>query len=335
MSQEPLPDLGVVVIGRNEGERLGKCLESVVGAARRVVYVDSGSTDGSVALARALGADVVELDRHVPFTPGRSRNEGFRRLRELLPRLRHVQFVDGDCQIVAGWFEKAVAFVDAHPDVAAVAGRLRERHPERSIYNLLCGIEWDLHAIGEVSGCAGNALMRADAFAALNGYRAELVGGEEPEFCRRLRAAGWRIWCLDDRMALHDAAMTRFSQWWKRAMRSGYSSMQRAVARGIPLDIRGVRRMLGVWFWALLLPVAIVSLGAARGGSAALLLLLYPMQIMKLCARGEQRGAGAFRRNCWYAVFLVLAKFPRLAGQFRYLLDRCVRGQPRLIDYKS
>lgn len=335
MSQEPLPDFGVVIIGRNEGERLGKCLESVAGAARRIVYVDSGSTDGSIELARALGADVVELETHIPFAPGRSRNEGFRRLRELLPRLRHVQFVDGDCEIVAGWFEKAVAFLDAHPDVAVVAGRLRERHPERSIYNLLCAIEWDLHANGEIRDCAGTALMRADAFAALNGYRVEIMGGEESELCLRLRAAGWRIWCLQDRMALHDAAMTRFSQWWKRAMRSGYSSMQRAVARGIPLGIRGVRRMLGVWFWALLLPVAIVALAIAWSGSAALLFLLYPMQIAKLCARGEQRGAGALRRNFWYAVFLVLAEFPRLAGQLKFLLNRCVRGQPRLIDYKS
>lgn len=331
----PLPGLGVVIIGRNEGERLEQCLKSVIGAARRVVYVDSGSTDGSAALARALGAAVVELDTHIPFAPGRARNAGFHRLRELCPGLRFVQFVDGDCEVVAGWLERAVAFLDAHPEVAVVGGRLCERDPERSIYNLLCAIEWDTHPVGEAKSCAGNALMRADAFMAMNGYRAELMGGEEPELCQRLRAAGWRVWCLEDRVAMHDAAMTRFGQWWRRAMRSGCASMQRAEVCGIRAGSRSVRRVLSVWFWALLLPIAILALGVAWGESAALLLLLYPLQIAKLCARGGQRGAGAFRRNGWYAVFLVLANFPRLAGHLKYLLSRGGRGQPRLIEYKS
>ena len=85
----------------------------------------------------------------------------------------------------------------------------------------------------------------------------------------------------------------------------------------------------------ILVVVAILALGVAWSGSAALLLLLYPLQMARLCARGRQRGAGAFRRNGWYAVFLVLAKFPRLAGQLKFLLERCIRSRPRLIDYKS
>src|SRR5947207_307333 len=60
--------LGVVVIGRNEGDRLRTCLSAVAGRNLPVVYVDSGSTDGSVATARGLGADVVALDLTTPFT---------------------------------------------------------------------------------------------------------------------------------------------------------------------------------------------------------------------------------------------------------------------------
>jgi hypothetical protein len=52
---------GVVAIGRNEGERLKCCLQSAAGVGT-LVYVDSGSDDGSVAWARARGIDVVELD---------------------------------------------------------------------------------------------------------------------------------------------------------------------------------------------------------------------------------------------------------------------------------
>ena len=54
--------IGIVAIGRNEGERLKRCLQAVVGGAATVVYVDSNSTDDSVAVARDAGATVVELD---------------------------------------------------------------------------------------------------------------------------------------------------------------------------------------------------------------------------------------------------------------------------------
>src|SRR3990170_3982962 len=93
--------LGIVAIGRNEGERLRACLRSVVGDNRVVVYVDSGSTDGSVEMARSMGAEVVELDLATPFTAARARNEGFHRLEQLNPNVAFVQFVDGDCEVVA------------------------------------------------------------------------------------------------------------------------------------------------------------------------------------------------------------------------------------------
>src|ERR1700738_3404233 len=98
MQQQPsiVGPVGVVVIGRNEGDRLRRCLESVRGTADRVVYVDSGSSDNSVAMSRGLGATVVELDLRIPFTAARARNEGFDRLLGEQPALRYVFFVDGD-----------------------------------------------------------------------------------------------------------------------------------------------------------------------------------------------------------------------------------------------
>jgi hypothetical protein len=141
------PQLGIVAIGRNEGERLRGCLESAIVSAAPVVYVDSGST-GSVALARSAGCEVVELDLREPFTAARARNEGFARLRMLAPERRYVQFVDGDCEIAAGWLSSAAEFLDAHPAIGAVCGRRGERYPGRSIYNFLCDMDWD-RPIGE------------------------------------------------------------------------------------------------------------------------------------------------------------------------------------------
>ncbi|MDB4983505.1 MAG: putative glycosyltransferase, partial [Myxococcales bacterium] len=119
--------VGVVAIGRNEGNRLRRCLESLTGRAARIVYVDSGSTDDSVAFAKSIGADVVELDRALPFTAARARNLGIAHLRAHAPQVDLVQLVDGDCEIVAGWLETAERTLRADPKLAVVCGRRRER----------------------------------------------------------------------------------------------------------------------------------------------------------------------------------------------------------------
>lgn len=208
--------IGVVVIGRNEGQRLERCLVSLAHGADKVMYVDSGSTDGSLQLAANLGVAVLALDMSIPFTAARARNEGFAALQRLLPSMQLVQFVDGDCEVNASWLATAQAFLEQHPAVAVVCGRRRERFPQRSVYNLLCDLEWDT-PVGEAKACGGDALMRADAFAAVGGFRPDLIAGEEPELCVRLRANGWKIWRLAAEMTLHDAGMTRFTQWWRRS----------------------------------------------------------------------------------------------------------------------
>ena len=319
----------MVVIGRNEGERLTMCLESLGGVAGRVVYVDSGSTDASVGMARAMGVAVAELDRRVLFTAARARNEGFRRLRALAPHLAYVQFVDGDCEVVVGWIEKAVAWLDSHRGVAVVCGRRRERYPGKSIYNMLCDIEWDT-PIGEAKACGGDALTRIDAFEAVSGYRADLIAGEEPELCVRLRAAGWRVWRLDEEMTLHDAAMGRIDQWWTRSLRGGYAYAQGADLHGARPERYCVRESLSIWFWALGVPLGISGLALWWGAWSLALLLIYPLQIVRLATRGGRSA----RENGWRAVFLMLGKFAEFAGQVKFLFHRHGGGKPRLIEYK-
>jgi GT2 family glycosyltransferase len=322
-------NVGVVVIGRNEGVRLSKCLDSVSGLTNPVVYVDSGSTDGSVAMALAKGVAVVELDTSIPFTAARARNEGFKRLRESAPDLAYVQFVDGDCEVVAGWLKKGVAFLDTQREAAAACGRLREKYPAKSIYNMLCDIEWDT-LVGEAKFCGGIVMMRISAFENVQGFRADLIAGEEPEFCVRLRASGWRIWHLGEEMALHDAAMTRFGQWWKRTLRGGYAFAQGANLHGARPEVYGVRESCSAWFWGLGVPVAVFGVVWWWGVWALLLLLIYPLQVFRLAARGGRSA----RENWLHAAFLVLGKFPEMLGQMKFLLTRYLRGQSRLIEHK-
>lgn len=308
---------GVVVIGRNEGEQLRRCLEAPAMAQLPRLYVDSASSDGSPALARSLGWEALELDASRPMSAARGRNEGFDRLLALHPELEAVQFVDGDCVLAPGWIERASQELDSRSDVAIVAGRLRERDPEASVYNRLCAIEWDLPA-GDADECGGLALVRAGAFRQAEGFRAGLMAGEEPELCLRLRRAGWKISRIDAEMATHDAAMTRFSQWWARTLRSGRGYAQLTALHG--MGFCG-RMNLSIVFWGLALPLAAAGAAWPTRGWSLLLFAAYPLLFFKIAAGRWRRGSRG--GDAWlYAFFCILAKLPQLLGQISFFAGR-------------
>ena len=319
---------GVVAIGRNEGLRLKQCLGSL-GNASVVIYVDSGSSDGSSQLARDLGAIVVDLDTQLPFTAARARNAGFRSLLKIAPDLEYVQFIDGDCELVKRWPEQALSFLTSHADVAAVSGRRRERFPARSIYNRLCDWEWDGPA-GAVRSCGGDVMMRIVAFEKVDGYRETLIAGEEPELCVRLRASGWKIWRLEHDMTIHDAAMTHFSQWWQRAVRGGYAFAEGASLHGAGPERHWVWESRRAWLWGGIIPVGCTVFGLTFGGWAWALWLIYPLQVFRLVSRGR----GPLRDRTLLALFQVLARFPEGYGQFKFLFDRLTGRRGGLIEYK-
>ncbi len=305
-----------IVIGRNEGARLVACLDALEGVAP-VIYVDSGSTDGSVAAAHARGAHVVALDMKLPFTAARARNAG---LAYVPQETVFVQFLDGDCVMQHGWLNAAMAHMAEHPQTAGVCGRRREMHPEASIYNTLIDAEWDT-PVGEALACGGDALMRVDALRAVGGYRDSLIAGEEPELCVRLRQAGWQIWRLDAEMTAHDAQISQFSQWWKRTMRAGHAYAEGAALHGAAPERHWVRETQRALLWGAVMPLVLIV--------AALLvspwvLLIYPLQVLRLSRRG----------SLTWAFFTVLGKFPEALGALGYYWRRLRGGQIRLIEYK-
>lgn len=320
---------GAVIIGRNEGQRLVRCLASIVNQVAHAVYVDSGSTDNSIADARAAGVEVVDLDMSLRFSAARARNTGFEALRRARPDLTYVQFVDGDCEVQSGWLGTARQFLDAHPQVAVACGRRRERFPEASVYNRLCDREWDT-PIGRTKSCGGDALMRADAFEQAGGYNPAVIAGEEPELCVRLRQAGWEIWRLDAEMTLHDAAITRPAQWWKRSRRTGHAWAQGMAMHGRPPECHGVKQTLRALAWGAILPLVILALFVLTGPFALLLGFIYAAQAARLALRGNPASVENWRQ----AILMTIIKFPEAAGVLDYWLKRMTRRPPRIIEYK-
>ena len=329
----------IVLIGRNEGERLQRCIRSAP-AGLPVVYVDSGSTDGSQAFARAQGVVTVELDTSIPFTAARARNAGWRALQVQGAAPEFVQFVDGDCEIAAGWIEVAVAELRAAPHLAAVFGRRRERFPERSIYNRMCDDEWNV-PVGPALSCGGDVLMRWSALEAAGGYSDDLIAGEEPDLCLRLRRQGWAIMRLDREMTLHDAAILHFASWWKRARRSGFAYAAHCLRHGdqaIPDWRRQVRSIL---VWGGLLPVlalaglVLAALGWRAGWAAPIAVgAVLGLQWVRLALRKWRSGSAAGFAWRW-AALIVLGKFAELGGAMTCWLNHLRRRQNTLIEYKA
>ncbi len=333
--------VGVVAIGRNEGARLRACLSSAARDCAAVVYVDSGSSDGSVNLAESLGAAVVPLDLSIPFTAARARNEGFARLQQILPDVQFVQFVDGDCEIVNSWIATANAAISADPKMAVVCGRRRERFPGASVYNRMCDMEWDT-PIGEARASGGDALIRVAAFTEVGGYDPTVIAGEEPEMCVRLRHKGWTIHRIDAEMTLHDAAMTRFAQWWKRNVRSGHAYAQGNAMHGEPPELFARREVRSISFWTtvpIYLTAGCVILSGILIGPRWCWLGLAPLGVYLLLAvkiAGYRRRLGDSTKDAIvYGAFTVLGKFPQHLGigYFRRAKRRGRRNA--IIEYKG
>jgi GT2 family glycosyltransferase len=325
-----MEQVGVVVIGRNEGARLRACLETLVPHVERTVYVDSASTDDSVEIARSFGVEVVELTDEVPLSAGRGRNAGFDRVILSHPAIRYVQFIDGDCELLPGWLEAALAELRGDSHLAFVAGRLVERERSASVYNRLCDIEWAVPP-GDVDACGGVFMTAVEPFAGVGGFDPSFIAGEEGELAARVRARGFGIRRIAARMATHDANMKQFSQWWRRQMRAGFGYAEGAHRLR---NRRHLRRMISNLVYGLGIPGAVVVSAPPTLGASSVLALVYPLLLARVWRHrrreGHTRGDAALD-----AFFNVLGKPPQALGGLKYVWERILlqRG-PRIIEHK-
>jgi GT2 family glycosyltransferase len=345
--------VGLVAIGRNEGERLRACLISALGAAQALIYVDSGSDDDSMAIAQGLGVRVVHLDVSAGFTAAKARNAGAAALEETASEEgsippEFIQFVDGDCELVPGWIETARARLAADPALAAVAGRRRERFPDATRFNRLCDMEWNT-PVGPAKAVGGDALYRAVAFRAVGGFDPDFICGEEPELCFRLRAAGWTVERIDAEMTRHDAAMTEWRQWRKRNERSGWAFAEGAATYGTSPERYNVAQRRSVVVWGGIVPAAILALTALAIGlwiagsgwgwvalaGAAVGVSAYPLMARRV-ARYRMRVFGDPARHATaYGALVMLGKPFQFLGAMRHAATRAAGRKARIIEYKS
>lgn len=333
---EEVPQISVVVIGRNEGERLSRCLESVQRmrwpGAFELIYVDSDSHDASPELAGKAGAQVIRLDTGMQ-TAARGRNAGWRRASASL-----VLFLDGDTVLDPDFPLRAVQAVEADAAVAVVWGHCREIHPSASIYNRVLDLDW-IYAPGFSEFCGGNALIRRDVLESVAGFDESFIAGEEPEMCRRIRSRGYKILHIDAAMVGHDLAITGFRQYWRRAVRSGYayanvaSRFRDAGEEGWDREAR--RNLMRGAALALVsaagVALSVASRSALPGLAAAGILATL---IVRTACQVKWK-SGRWSTRLLYGVHAHFQQIPMLAGQLQYRLDRRRGRTPQLIEYKE
>ncbi len=331
--------VGLVVIGRNEGERLRRCLASLRDIPNRV-YVDSGSSDGSLALARKERFSVIELKIPPAFTAARARNAGLAQLLTERPGLEFVQMLDGDCEVQPGWLQLAIEVLNRDPRLGLVFGRRRERFPERSIYNALCDDEWNV-PIGESVGCGGDALFRVSALRDVDFYNPLMIAGEDSELSYRLRKRGWRLLRLDVEMVLHDANITSFRQWWRRTKRSGHGFAEMAYLHPDAKSPNWKRTVRSIVFWGAGLPTAVLAamaLALCRDThwwfAAIIGFGAWPLNAARLAIRQRSRGLSKKVARASGGL-LMIGKFPQLLGVVGFHVNRLMRRTSVLIEYKG
>ncbi|MGN6849286.1 MAG: glycosyltransferase family 2 protein [Sphingomicrobium sp.] len=326
--------IAAVVIGRNEGERIEASLSSVRQAGLPTVYADSGSSDGSPSVAEGLGVPVVRLSPERPFSAARGRNEGMAEVLRRWPTIEFVMFLDGDCTLNAGFPPAAVSAFVQHPDCAIVTGQLSERHPEASVYNRLCSIEWRSPPgfITAGRGLGGIMAVRVAAFRAVGGFNEEAIAGEEADFADRLSLVGWSVLKIDFPMATHDAQMLRFSQWWRRTLRGGHAMAHGYIGQTGTNYSDGGRGVRSALFWGFLLPLVVVLLLIPTRGASLLLLMGY-VWLGRRTYR-HYRTTGLDPSDAWLTTrFILYGKFPEFLGILRYASNR-LRGRFHVIDWR-
>ena len=308
--------VGIVVIGRNEGARLTACLASLPKGVP-TVYVDSASSDDSIERARAFGVEIVAIPPEGKPSAARARNLGLEALVTGNPGLQFAQMVDGDCVLDLAWLDAAERAFAERPGVAALCGRLRERFTTRSVYDALCDDEWNV-PVGPIATCGGIAMFRIGPFRDVEGFNADLMAGEEPDLCLRLGQKGWGIECIAAEMAVHDANITRFGQWWRRAKRGGFAYAEHVAIHRERAFAGWRKQLVSIFAWGLLIPIIIVAAMVIMppGWRPAGLLgaaVLFGLQVARVSYRKYRAGSSA-KFALQYGVFMLLAKFAQLAG---------------------
>jgi cellulose synthase/poly-beta-1,6-N-acetylglucosamine synthase-like glycosyltransferase len=245
-----------------------------------------------------------------------------------------ILFLDGDTILDADFPLAALAELEKDAANAAAWGHRREFCGCVSVYVRVLDLDW-VYEPGETLFFGGDVLVRRAALESVGGFDEKLIAGEEPEMCRRMRNNSWRIQHIDVPMTLHDLAITRFSQYWRRATRAGYafaSVSARFRATSDPFWSSDARRnRIRGLFW-LLSPILALAISVWLLSPLPLALWLLLLVSVTLRSAWLSRWKSNDRKTLiLYGLHSHLQQVPIFLGQLQYLTNR----DRKLMEYKD
>jgi len=189
--------LSVVIIARNEEKSIARCIESVLKHTTNVCPVevllaDSASTDRTVEIASSYPINIISLKPEWPLSPAAGRFSGVNNVQG-----KYVLIIDGDMILLEGWIEKALIFLDNHPNVGAVVGRLTDIRP--NIYDEIRALNpnsIDFNEIKKTDVAYGSAIFNREILLKSGNFQPFLRAEEEAEISYRMISGGYDIFCL-------------------------------------------------------------------------------------------------------------------------------------------
>lgn len=258
--------VSIIIKTLNEAERLPATLESALAAAGpdgEVIVADSGSTDGTVEIAQRHGVTLVQIAPSEQPSCGLGPQLGYQ-----YSKGDYLCLMDGDMLLDPEFLGKAVAFLEANPDVGGVGGRVVEMNLENLEFARRMSRGGAEYNAGPVDRLNGGGLYRREAVASV-GYLSDrnLHGYEEFDLGVRMRQVGWGLHRLDTPFVQHFGyrmnAYALLLRRWRSKYLYGTGEVLRA-ATGKPhlwsllRDIRELRLWAAVYAGALALALILL-----------------------------------------------------------------------------
>ncbi len=319
--------IAIVIIGRNEQKCLNATLEPLVGL--QAIYVDSGSTDRSVVIANNKDIPVHQLSPDSPFTAARARNEGFKIVKKLYPDIRYVQFIDGDCELCPDWLDNAYNELEKNTEIAVLCGELKEKYPDRTIYNKLIQLEWK-----SLVYFTGTVIFKVEVFEEINGFNPIVIAGEDSELAARLVESGYVIKKLKIPMATHDANIHSISQWLWRTIRSGHAAADRAYIHSKTRSKDGLQELQSILIWGCIIPIVGVFSMFIHPAFLLLLISLYLLLFVKIVFYRMNTFNDTYLDAMKYSFFIVVGKTPQMLGLSTFYIRELFCRKKHIIEYK-
>ncbi len=291
-SPPPLPDLSIVIVSWNVRDLLADCLASLARARSAlrldVIVVDGASADGSAAMVaeRFRWVHLIACHENVGFPRGN--NIGLTHAVG-----RHVMLLNPDTVVLEGALNALVGYLDDHPDVGVVGPALlnpdgspqssRRRFPTpwtavfestwlqsvapRRLIRRYYATDLPDDVPVDVVWVVGAALaVRREAIGQVGDLDAGYyMYSEELDWCRRIKAAGYRVVYLPSAQVVHHVGKSS-----DQAVTARHINFQRAKLRYFRKyhgrQVAGALRavLLGLYGWQLLLEGAKGIVGSRR-----------------------------------------------------------------------